>query len=273
MLGFTLHRGSFPIIYTSEILLTLPKAEFNRWRQTMVVEDCKVPTKSMLAAKVTDINNLINYKFTPEELEEKLRKQGADNANEKLLKRFELERKLNEAIAQGNDDEVANIQAQLAKETTSKLAFNSSLHKTRPEKQQTPEQRLAELNRRNQKLNSENVRRAQLEERRMNRKNAAAVARGEATADPFARVKTRAKTYHDVNTGVSSTPNKENSEDAGNGSHAPKSESPSASQISNTPTKVQSKPKGIAVIRHRNMDDDNIAALDLDLDGDLDLGF
>lgn len=251
----------------------MAKAEFNRWRQTMVVEDCKVPTKSMLAAKVVDINNLINYKFTPEELEEKLRKQGADNANEKLLRRFELERKLNEAIAQGNDDEVANIQAQLAKETTSKLAFNGSLHKARPEKQQTPEQRLAELNRRNQKLNSENVRRAQLEERRMNRKNAAAVARGEATADPFARVKTRAKTYHDVNSGVSSTPNKENPADAGNETPAPKSESPSASQISSTPTKVQSKPKGIAVIRHRNMDDDNIAALDLDLDGDLELGF
>jgi RNA polymerase-associated protein RTF1 len=237
----------------------------------MVVEDCKIPTKSTLAAKIVDINNLINYKFTPEELEEKLRKQGADNANEKLLKRFELEKKLNEAIAQGNDDEAANIQAQLAKETTSKLAINSSLHKTRPEKQQTPEQRLAELNRRNQKLNSENVRRAQLEERRMNRKNAAAVARGEASADPFARVKTRAKTYHDVNSSVRDTPDKP--ADAGDGTPVPKDESPSASQISNTPTKVQSKPKGIAVIRHRNMDDDNIAALDLDLDGDLDLGF
>ncbi|KUL82500.1 hypothetical protein ZTR_10213 [Talaromyces verruculosus] len=262
----------FPFIQCSDSPFT--EAEFNRWRQTMVVEDCKVPTKSMLTAKVVDINNLINYKFTPEELEEKLRKQGADNANEKLLKRFELERKLNEAIAQGNDDEVADIQAQLAKETTSKLVFNGSLHKARPEKQQTPEQRLAELNRRNQKLNSENVRRAQLEERRMNRKNAAAVARGEATADPFARVKTRAKTYHDVNSGVSSAPNKEDPADAANGTPAPKSESPSASQISNTPTKLQPKPKGIAVIRHRNMDDDNIAALDLDLeDGDLDLGF
>ena len=123
----------------------------------MVVEDCKIPTKSMLTSKVIDINNLINYKFTPEELEEKLRKQGADNANEKLLKRFELERRMNEALAQGNDDEVASIQAQLAKETTSKLAFGAALTKSRPEKQQTPEQRLAELNRRNQKLNSESM--------------------------------------------------------------------------------------------------------------------
>lgn len=236
----------------------------------MVVEDCKIPTKSMLTSKVVDINNLINYKFTPEELEEKLRKQGADNANEKLLKRFELERKMNEAIAQGNDDEVASIQAQLAKETTSKLAFGPAFNKTRPEKQQTPEQRLAELNRRNQKLNSENVRRAQLEERRQNRKNAAAVARGEASIDPFARVKTRAKTYHDVNSTASSTPVKDEETSLDNGSSDPKTETPVAADIIGTPTKIQTKPKGIAVIRHRNMDDDNIAALDLDLDGDID---
>lgn len=226
----------------------------------------------MLTAKVIDINNLINYKFTPEELEEKLKKQGAHNANEKLLKRFELEKKLNEAIAQGNDDEVADLQAQLAKETTSKVAFNGVSHKSRTEKQQTPEQRLAELNRRNQKLNSENVRRAQLEERRMNRKNAAAVARGEANADPFARVRTRAKTYHDVNAGPNTTPGKDGSADVGNGSPAPKTESPATPQLPSTLTKSQTKPKGIAVIRHRNMDDDNIAALDLDLDGDIDLG-
>ncbi|OKL62114.1 hypothetical protein UA08_02362 [Talaromyces atroroseus] len=257
----------FPFIQCSDSPFT--EAEFNRWRQTMVVEDCKIPTKSKLTAKVVDINNLINYKFTREELEEKLKKQGADNANEKLLRRFELEKKLNQAIAEGNDDEVADLQAQLAKETTSKLAFNGAHHKSRPEKQQTPEQRLAELNRRNQKLNSENVRRAQLEERRLNRKNAAAVARGEAPADPFARVRTRAKTYHDVNSGPQATPNKDGSADLENGTPATTTESPATPQLSSTPSKSQSKPKGIAVIRHRNMDDDNIAALDLDLDIDL----
>jgi hypothetical protein len=136
----------------------------------MVVEDCKIPTKSMLTAKVVDINNLINYKFTQEELEEKLRKQGAHNANEKLHRRFELEKK----------------------------------------------------------------------------------------------IKTRAKTYHDVNT-PKATPNKDGSAEVGNGTPTI-----SATQLSGSPTKSQPKPKGIAVIRHRNMDDDNIAALDLDLDGDFD---
>ncbi|KAH8703280.1 putative RNA polymerase II transcription elongation factor Rtf1p [Talaromyces proteolyticus] len=259
----------FPFIQCSDSLFT--EAEFNRWRQTMAVEDCKVPTKSTLSAKVVDINKLINYKFSAEELEEKLRKQGSSNVNEKLLKRFELERKLNEAIAESNDDEIGDIQAQLAKESTPKLGSGISLNKPRLEKQQTPEQRLAELNRRNQRLNSENVRRAQLEERRINREKAAAVARGEATADPFSRVRTLAKTHHDVNA-PRGTPKKEDVVEGTNGSSTTANDFTSSPTLKDTPTGSQTKPKGIAVIRHRNMDDENIAALDLDLDGDFDLG-
>lgn len=233
-----------------------------------------MPTKSMLNNKVGDINKLINYKFTSEELEEKLRKQGTGNANEKLFKRYELERQLNEAIAQGNNDEINRLQVQLAKESNPKPAFGGGLNKNRPEKQQAPELRLADLNRRNQRLNSENVRRAQLEERRLNREKAAAVARGEATADPFSRVRTLAKTHHDVNT-PRGTPKKEDATNGANGSAAPVSvkEPPVTTIRKETTTVTQTKPKGIAVIRHRNMDDDNIAALDLDLDADLDLGF
>lgn len=230
-----------------------------------------MPTKSMVSNKVGDINKLINYKFTSEELEEKLRKQGTGNANEKIFKRYELERQLNEAIALGNDDEINRLQVQLAKESNPKPAFGG-LNKSRPEKQQAPELRLADLNRRNQRLNSENVRRAQLEERRLNREKAAAVARGEATADPFSRVRTLAKTHHDVNT-PRGTPKKEDAANGTSGSAAPAKEPPVTTIRKDTTTVTQSKPKGIAVIRHRNMDDDNIAALDLDLDADLDLGF
>lgn len=226
-----------------------------------------MPTKTMLSNKVEDINKLINYKFTAEELEEKLRKQGTGNSNEKLFKKYELERQLNEAIAQGNDDEINRLQVQLAKESSSSKLGQQ---KPRAEKQENRDLRLAELNRRNQRLNSENVRRAQLEERRVNREKAAAVARGEATADPFSRVRTLAKTHHDVNT-TRVTPKKEDG--ANNTSAAvPTKVSPAVTAHKDT-TVTQSKPKGIAVIRHKNMDDDNIAALDLDLDADLDLGF
>jgi RNA polymerase-associated protein RTF1 len=193
----------------------------------------------------------------------------------KIWKHLELERELKEAVADGNDDEIARIQAELASDATPKLAFGTTLYKPRSDKE-TQQQRLAEINLRNQRLNTENVRRAQLEERKLNRKTAAAVARGEAVADPFARVKTRAKTHHDVAGGNRTTLKKDGLTEGGNasgtGSPAPGTETPGKSgnpKRSETPSGSQPKPKGIAVIRHRNMDDENIAALDLDIDIDI----
>lgn len=252
-------------------LLMFPKAEFSRWRQTMVVEDCKIPTKSVLASKVSDINKLINYNFTKEELNEKLRKQGAGNNKMKIWKRLELERELKEAVAEGNDDEVTRIEAELASESAPKLAFGTTLYKPTSEKE-GQQQRLAEINLRNQKLNTENVRRAQLEERKMNRKNAVAVARGEAPTDPFARVKTRAKTHHDVTAATKKDGLTEGGNASGTASPAPGTVTPGKSgtpKRSETPSGNPPKSKGIAVIRHRNMDDENIAALDLDIDIDI----
>lgn len=59
--------------------------------------------------------------------------------------------------------------------------------------------RLAELNRTNRKLNTEEVRKAQHAERKAQRLAREAVERGEGVLDPFARVQTRAKTHYDVN--------------------------------------------------------------------------
>jgi len=241
----------------------------------MAVEQCKMPTKSVLAAKVADINRLLNHQFTKEELNEKLRKQGAFDSKTLFFKRIELERQLKKAIAAGDEDEIAKIEAQIAEISAPKLAFGTTLHKPRQE-EQTPEQRLAEINLRNQKLNAENVRRAQIEERKASRRAAAAVARGEAVADPFARVKTRAKTHYDVNEQNLLVPKKDDLFDGSdrsrtgtpaNGSDTPaKADTPKRSV---TPSNTQKKPAtkgGVAVIRHRNMDDENIAALDLDID-------
>ena len=224
----------------------------------------------MLTAKLADVNALINHKFTKEELNEKLRKQGALDNKMVIWKRIELDKALKDAAAAGDEEEVTKLQAEIAANSGPKLAFGTSLHKARPE-QPTQQQRLAEINLRNQKLNTENVRRAQLEEKKANRKAAVAVARGEAVADRFARVKTRAKTHHDVSGSNRSASKNDEQEDrsrtgtpmtgsqaTGNGDTPRRSLTPSGSQ--------RKSGKGLAVIRHRNMDDENIAALDLDID-------
>ncbi|KAF7588369.1 hypothetical protein BBP40_005762 [Aspergillus hancockii] len=255
----------FPFVACSDSPFT--ETEFNRYRQTMAVEDCKMATKSTLAQKVIDINRLLNHKFTPEELTEKLRKQGTLDTKTTFFKRVETERKIKLAQAAGDEAEVERLEAELASNSTPKLAYNTNSSKPRADKPSEHE-RLLELNLRNQRLNTENVRRAQLEERKASRKAAAAVARGEAQPNPFMRVRTHAKTHYDAN-GNSIAPQSElNSRD---GTPATGSDTPSKANTpngSNTPLGSQKKHSkgGIAAIRHRNMDDENIAALDLELD-------
>ncbi|KAF7167377.1 hypothetical protein CNMCM5623_000675 [Aspergillus felis] len=250
----------FPFIACSDSPFT--EAEFSRYRQTMAVEDCKMATKSMLARKVADINRLINHQFTKEELNEKLRKQGSLDNKMRTFKRLETEKQLKLARAAGDDEEVSRLEKELAELTGPKLAFSTQPSKPRAEK--SDYERLAELNLRNQKLNTESVRRAQLEERKASRKAAAAVARGEAQANPFMRVRTLAKTHYDAN-GNSLIPDSISSRGGtpGTGSDTPsKANTP---KPAGSTQKKQSK-GGIASIRHRNMDDENIAALDLELD-------
>ena len=231
----------------------------------MAVEDCKMATRSTAANKVADINRLLNHKFTNEELNEKLRKQGSLDSKSKFFRRVETEKQLKLARAAGDDAEAERLEGELASMSTPKVALSTSLSKPRADKPSEHE-RLAELNLRNQKLNYENVRRAQLEERKASRKAAAAVARGEATLNPFMRVRTQARTHYDVN-GNGSTPKPDNNASQENtASETPSKASTPARSV--TPASTQKKPRkgGIASIRHRNMDDENIAALDLELD-------
>ncbi|KAI9039345.1 RNA polymerase-associated protein [Aspergillus affinis] len=253
----------FPFIACSDSTIT--EAEFNRYRQTLVVEDSKMPTKSMLDDKVTAINRLLNHKFTPEELNEKLRKQGTLDRKNQTFKRLENERLLNLAKAAGDDAEIERLEAERSSFATPKLAFTNNNAKPQV-KQQSEHERLLELNLRNQKLNYENVRRAQLEERKASRKAAAAVARGEATANPFLRVRTQARTHYDANSGTPGSGNASRDATPATGSDAASKSNTSSKPATPSSSQKKSTPGGIAKIRHRNMDDENIAALDLDID-------
>lgn len=218
-----------------------------------------MPTKPMLARKVADINRLLNHKFTPEELNEKLRKQGTLDNKMLIFKRMETERKLQMARSYGDEEEIAALEEQMKEFAAPKLAFGTTLAKPRPEKK-TEQERIAELNLRNQKLNYENVRRAQLEERRAAKKAAAAVARGE-LAVPFARVHPGSQA---ADTPVISDPSRDvtpttgtNSEVRSNG-NTPAPTTPSNSQKPSNGT--------VGTIRYRKNDDEAIADLDIQLD-------
>lgn len=224
-------------------------------------------TQIKLAAKVADINRLINHQFTTEELNEKLRKQGAFDHKKNILRRFDLERELKFAKVNGDMEQAEKLQKELDQILSPNLSWGTTINKPVAEKTLSEAERVHQINIRNQKLNYENVRRAQLEERKAARKTAAAVARGEATADPFMRVRTIAKTHHDVSGKSQDGPKPADATPAETPKDSPKPGTGSPSQVA-TPNSsaTPDKSKSGFMISYRKTDDENIAALDLDLD-------
>ena len=170
------------------------------------------------------------------------------------------------AKVSGDHDEAERLQKELDQILNPHLSWGTSLNKQPADKTLSEAERVHQINIRNQKLNYENVRRAQLEERKAARKAAAAVARGEATADPFMRVRTVAKTHHDVSDKPQETVIK--TEPSLN--VTPK-ESATGTPKASTPASgvTPKKPKNGFMITYSKNDDENIAALDLDIDIDI----
>ena len=159
-----------------------------------------LPRKSHLAHKAEGINALIKHRFTEAELQEKLKRSGVLGQRKKGMEVATLEGQRQQAEANGDHDKAAELAQQIKELRTTKLAWGTSI--TMPggtngisvtNNQQ--QQRLAELNKINRKLNTQTIRRAQLAERKAAVERQAAVDRGEAVADPFARVKVMPKTH------------------------------------------------------------------------------
>ena len=174
--------------------------EYERYKKTIAGEGLTLPTKSFLISKIDAINKLINHRFTEAEIQEKLKRSGVLARKYVSIDRASLHARRKEAEIDGDESQIAKIDAQLAALDGPKLAFGTSLYKpVAPKVGKTQQERLAEINMANRKANTRDVRRAQLAERKAEALARAAVERGEAVANPFARVKTYAKTYYDAN--------------------------------------------------------------------------
>ena len=167
----------------------------------MTNDNQPLPKKKFLISKIDDIKRLIDHTFTEAELQTKLQRSGVLDQRRKAIERATLSASRVDAERHGDTAAIARIDEQIRALGGPKLAFGTSLYK--PEAPQpegkTQQQRLAEINEQNRKLNTQNVRRAQLAELRARKARAAAVERGEAVADPLARVKSIPRTFYDVN--------------------------------------------------------------------------
>ena len=248
-------------------------------------EDLEVPMRSFIIRKWHGIIQLINHRFTAEEIEEKLRRSGVLQTRYASLDRVDILKRRKAAIERGDEAAIAKCDADLAALEGPKLAFGTSLRKARGELSYdaAQQERLAALNRANRKANTHDVRKAQQAERRAEALARRAIERGEAVLNPMARVKIRAKIHHNVNresvvsTGSGATadnpagePIREKSGSATPSSVAEtKSPVPTSAPIrDHTPASSGEKITGLPRLGRRTTDEDVFAAMDFGIEID-----
>lgn len=219
-------------------------------------------------AKCADINGLVNRKWTEQELQEKLKRSGALAAKHAPLERNRLTNAIKEARAQGNTERAEKYQAELDALDGPKLAYSTTMRPSPKKKVQTQQDRLALLNKINRRKNIEEVRQAQINERRAARQAEAAVARGETPidGDHSRRIKTRAKFKHDFNAKDS-----DKSATATPSTNTPTLEA--KKDVAPLPqfTSLQTTNNGVPGFRRPLMDDEIIASIDLGIDDNLEI--
>lgn len=186
------------------------------------------------------------------------------------ITRNRIEKEMKDAIARGDEKNLAQLKTELVELEGPRLAYSTSMQPS-PKKNIAPtglsqQERLAILNRQNRQKNQQEVRQAQINERRAHKATEAAIARGEdVVTDHSRRVVTKAKFKHDVTDNGKLPPS---------GASTPAVGTPdlSAKKVT-TPIpylqKLQNNKKGIPTIRRPLMDDDIIGGLDFDIDIDL----
>lgn len=205
-------------------------------------------------------------------MQEKLTKSGALVNKYIPIERNRLNNLIKEAKARGDTEKEESLRKELEALDGPKLAYSTSMQPS-PKKTSTPtglsqQERLAILNKQNRRKNAEEVRQAQINERRQAKMTEAAIARGEnVTEDHSRRVKTRAKFKHDVADSLGATGSERS------GTNTPAVGTPNlTAKKPTTPlpylTKLPEK-KGIPTIRRPLMDDDIIGAIDLGIDIDI----
>lgn len=258
----------------------ISEAEFDRYKRTMATENLKLPTLSFLMQKLEGIHKLLNHSWTEAEITEKMRRSGVSRAKYAAFDRAHLLTERQKFVTDGNESEIARIDAELAALDGPKLAFGTSIGgngagtpaKNDGPRQPTQQERLAQLNRQNRIANQDAIRKAQLMEKRAEQREQARVARGEATANRFARVKTRAKVHHDVGEGQAKGLDAELFGDVTgtDGSRAATPVPPAAAKpdvVLNGADKR--KPEKTRMRSGRNIDDDVLAELDLGIEIDI----
>ncbi|KAK7900021.1 RNA polymerase-associated protein rtf1 [Exophiala xenobiotica] len=243
--------------------------EWRRYRATMANEDCKLPTRKFINSKLDQINRLLTHRFTDDDITARM--QAQNDLLEKITRnreKEELKERIKAAIAEGDDDLAEELENHLASIVPMKLAFGTSLSRADSAQVSREQEQIAELNRRNQRLNAENVRKAQLAEMRA-RKSKKHLAPG--VDELFEGGSDISRTGTPVNgTGtpkVAASISRAGTPNPTIANGTPRSSTPTINVLK----PAAEKKKGLPVIRKAALDDEILANMDLGIDIDIDI--
>lgn len=246
--------------------------EWRRYRLTMANEDCRMPTRGQVNAKLDQINALINHRFTDAEISQKVKQQNAmfDMVN-RTTERKELKEQIRDAEDRGDDAAIAELEERLMNLVPMKLALGTSIQAPQTTKSKTEVDRIAELNRHNMKQTTENIQKAALMKKKTLKKKAleeagklsasAAVPRN-LDDDLFGSASDISRTGTPLN-GVSRGGTPSIGTPKPNGSEIPRSGTPLAMRTG------QEKKGGLPMIKKGKRDDEVLQSMDLGIDIDI----
>ncbi|KAK5942858.1 RNA polymerase-associated protein rtf1 [Knufia obscura] len=253
--------------------------EWRRYRTTMANEEGRMPTRGQISKKLEEINRLISHRFSDMEISQKLKQQNAifDQVN-RTSERKAIKEKIMDAEEQGDEDAIKELEHQLMNLVPLKLAMGTSLNAGTTAKANTEADRLAELNRHNQKQMTENYQKAAMLKRRQYKK-AQAQAQGLSSAsdkDKFAVPgASQTKSLDDDLFGSASDISRAGTPVNGTS----RAGTPLASKLGNganisrsgTPLSMRAggEKKGLPVIKKTKRDDEVLAGMDLGIDIDI----
>ena len=241
------------------------QAEFNRYKAVLQDEGLVFPKKPTLSAKIDDINVLLNRTWTDTEVNDKIVRERNLRSKYSPHERTRLQESLEEARRRGDDARVSQLQDQLDSLETPRLAFKTSLTPTKnsPSTTQNQPDRMAQLNVHARHLNHTNIRQAQINEKARARER---IRRGESTG---ADTPTKNKSKGDSQRLPSLTPNGSGASTPANGaSKGPLLPHIAKIQMQKHQTAIDHK--GLPQIHKPIVDDDVIAAMDIEIDVDID---
>jgi RNA polymerase-associated protein RTF1 len=257
----------WPFVACSDSSFT--EAEFERYKAALSTDSLRIPTKKALVAKLDDIHRLLECQWTDEDIQRKINRTNALQTKFANYGRERIEKRREEAASRGDETTVAKCDAELAalssgNGSAAAKAAQAAAAAAKQNGKHAQQERLAALNRANRKANSEDVRKAQLAEKRVlqkAREEASAKARREREEAEAAKQKLLA--VPDDLFGDGSDISRSGTPAAGNNNN-------NNNNNSSTPLNDKSKKTTtLGGLKKKTRDEDIIADMDLGIDIDI----